>query len=123
MVLNLGNLFRELSYTLLLLLLGLIPLFAPFTALAILGVQAYYAGFGNLDYTLEKFYDSREARRFAQRYRYLAIGNGLVFLGLLALPIAGLFLAPALSTVAATLATLKRVDVPARSVQALEEYI
>jgi CysZ protein len=65
-----------------------------------------------LDYTLERFYTVRQSVDFSQRHRGMAIGNGAVFLGLLAVPILGLFLAPALATAAATIAAVQRVPMP-----------
>jgi CysZ protein len=117
------NLIKELWYTAWLFLLGLIPVFGLVAPVLILLVQAFYAGFGNLDYTLEKFYDVRGSKNFIRRHRLLAVGNGAVFMGLLAVPILGLFLAPALSTVAGTLEAIKRVDAPVKSQEQLEQFI
>jgi CysZ protein len=122
-LLSLRNVMKELFYIIVLLILGLIPIFSPFVALLMFSVSAFYAGFGNLDYALEKYYGIRESKQFSRRHRWLAIGNGTVFLGLLAVPVLGLFFAPALSTVAATLETVKRVDAPLKDVQQLEQFI
>ena len=65
-----------------------------------------------MDYSLEKYYNVKESKAFSNRYRWLAIGNGAMFLTLLSVPVLGLFFAPGLSTVAATLETMKRVNVP-----------
>jgi CysZ protein len=122
-ILSLRNVSKELLYILALLLLGLIPPFSLVVPFVIFLVSAFYAGFGNLDYSLEKYYDIRESKQFSRRHRWLAVGNGTVFLALLAVPIAGLFLAPALSTVAATLESMKRVHAPLKNVQQLEQFI
>ena len=105
----LRNIFRELGATLLLLLLSLIPIFAPFTAILIFLVQAFYAGFGNLDFTLERHFRFRESVNFVNRNRWLAIGNGAVFMFLLYTFIGFLFALP-LGTVAATIAATKRLE-------------
>ncbi len=105
----LRNIIRELLFTLLLLLLGLIPLFSPFTTILIFLVQAFYAGFGNMDFTLERHFQVKGSVRFVRRHRGLAIGNGVVFLLLLLTGIGFLFALP-LGTVAATSETLKRLD-------------
>ncbi len=105
----LRNIFRELSLTIFLLLLGLVPVFTPFTTAAIFIIQAYYAGFGNMDFALERHFRFRESVRFVQRYRGLAIGNGVVFI-LLLLTFAGFLVALPLSTVAVTIETAKRLD-------------
>jgi len=104
----LRNIIREVFYTLLLLLLGLIPFFSPFTPFLILGVQSFYTGFGNIDYTLERHLNIRNSVRLVRSNKGLALGNGLVFMGLLAIGI-GFLIAPPLAAVAATIETTKRL--------------
>jgi CysZ protein len=99
---------RELFFTVLLLLLGLIPVFAPFVAILIFIIQAYYAGFGNMDFTLERYHNYRGSVDFVRANRGLAIGNGAIFLLLLFTGV-GFLLAPPLATIAATIETVKRV--------------
>lgn len=103
------NIVRELSVTILLLLLGLIPVLTPFTTFLIFSFQAYYAGFGNIDVTLERHLSYRESIEFVHRNRGLAIGNGAIFL-LLLFSFAGFLFALPLGTVAATLETTKRLQ-------------
>lgn len=105
---SLRNIVRELLFTILLLLLGLIPLFSPFVAIAIFMVQAYYAGFGNMDFTLERYYNVRNSVHFVRKNRALALGNGTVFMLLLLTGI-GFLIALPLGTVAAADETLKRL--------------
>lgn len=105
----LRNIIRELFFTVLLLLLGLIPVFSPFIAILIFLVQAFYAGFGNMDFTLERHFRVRGSVRFVRRHRGLAIGNGAVFLLLLLTGIGFLFALP-LGTVAATTETIRRLE-------------
>ncbi|MFK7921652.1 MAG: EI24 domain-containing protein [Bacteroidia bacterium] len=109
---SLRNLIRELLFTILFLFLNFIPLIGSIVATVLtLAVQAYYAGFGNMDYTLErKKYGRKDSVRFVRKHLGLAIGNGTVFLLLFAIPLLGWFIAPAFATVAATVATLKRID-------------
>lgn len=104
----LRNIIRELFFTLLLFILGLIPIFSPFTTIAIFLVQAYYAGFGNIDFTLERHFKVRDSVHFVRQHRGLAIGNGTIFL-LLFLTGIGFLVALPLGTVAATTETLKRI--------------
>ena len=104
----LRNIIREIFYTLLLLLLGLIPFFSPFAPFLILAVQSFYAGFGNIDYTLERHLNVRNSIRLVRANKGLALGNGLVFMGLLAIGI-GFLIAPPLAAVAATIETTKRL--------------
>ena len=99
---SIRNVVRELVFSLLLIILGLIPIFTVFVTPLLFVLQAYYAGFGNLDYYLERRANLKQSIRYVRRHRGLAIGNGAGFLLLLLIPILGLFLAPVLSTVAAT---------------------
>lgn len=102
------NLIRELFFTVLLLLLGLIPIFSPFTAVLILVLQAYYAGFGNLDFALERHFGYKDTIVFVKKNKLLAIGNGIVYLLMLFSFIGFLFALP-LGTVAATIVTVERL--------------
>lgn len=104
----LRNITREVFYMVLILLLGLIPFFSPFSALLLILVQAFYAGFGNIDYTLERHFNVRESINFVRVNKGLALGNGLVFVGLLAIGI-GFLIAPPLGAVAATIESVKRL--------------
>lgn len=104
----LRNIFRELGATLLLLLFGLIPIFTPFSTILIFVLQAYYAGFGNLDFMLERHYRFRDSVKFVQNNRLLAIGNGAVFMLMLYTFVGFLFALP-LGTVAATIAATERI--------------
>lgn len=105
----LRNIIRELFFTFLLFLLGLVPLLTPFTTILIFVVQSYYAGFGNMDFTLERHYRVRGSVRFVRRNWGLAIGNGAVFLLLLLTGIGFLFAIP-LGAAAATTETVKRLN-------------
>jgi CysZ protein len=110
--LNLRNIFKELFYTILLFILSLLPIpgIRLITTPAILAIQSYYMGFGNLDFLLERHYNYKDSLRFVQRYRMLAIGNGLGFLILFAIPLVGFILAPVLSAIAATVEGIERLD-------------
>ncbi len=121
--LSLRNVLKELWYVVWLLILGLIPVIGWFSVIAIFFVQSFYSGFGNLDYSLEKYYGIAESKKFAARYRWLAVGNGAAFLMLLAVPIIGFFVAPALSVAAATVESVKRIDAPMKNIQQLQEFI
>jgi CysZ protein len=123
LVLSFRNLIKELWYTLWLLVLGFIPIIGLIAPILIFLVQSFYAGFSNLDYTLEKYYNVKNSKAFSRDHRWLAVGNGSVFLLLLTVPVLGLFLAPALSTVAATLETVKRVDTPLKNLKVGDDFI
>lgn len=107
---SLRNLTREILWTLGLLIVGFIPIVGMISGPAILLVQAYFAGFGNMDYTLERHFGVRDSASFVKDYRGLAIANGGVFMVLLMVPVLGLFVAPSLATVAGALETVERLE-------------
>ncbi len=103
------NIIRELFFSLILLVLGVIvPPLAIVTTPLIFLIQAYYAGFASFDYYLERHLDYKNSIQFVRGNRLLAMSNGSVFLALLLIPIVGAFLAPSLSTSAAALALNKK---------------
>jgi CysZ protein len=108
--LSLRNLFKEILFTIPLFLLSFIPLVGLIFTFFILIIQAYYAGFGNMDYALERYFKSYESIAFIRKNRGLAVGNGAGFLLLLLIPVAGLFLAPVLATVAGSMSAIKRLS-------------
>lgn len=106
------NISREILITLFLLLLGLIPLITVFITPLIFLVQAYFVGFANFDYFLERRTNVSQSVRYIKQHRWQAVGNGTAFLLLLFIPIIGLFFAPVLGTVAATRIAIKNNDSP-----------
>lgn len=111
----LRNIIREIFLTVLLLLLGIIiPIISPIIPLLIIAVQAYYAGFGNFDFTLERRMGVRESVRFAKANRMLVIGNGIVFV-LLLMTVVGFLFALPLGTAAGAVVTLEELEGPSYS--------
>jgi CysZ protein len=104
---NVRNLGMELLLTIPILLLGFIPVIGIFSTVLLFLVQAYYAGFGNMDYTLERHFKYSESIQFVRKHRGLAIGNGMVFMLFLLIPIIGVILVLPLSVTAATLKTVE----------------
>ena len=104
--LALRNVIRELFYSLIVLMLGLLPIFSPFSAVLLLAIQAFYIGFANVDYHLEKTHSVSESVTYNRANRFSSIGNGAGYMMILLIPIIGLLMAPVLGTVAATLKVL-----------------
>lgn len=103
-------LFQELGLTFLLFVLSLIPGVAIITAPAIFLVQSYYFGCCNMDYTLERYFNIKNSLSFMRRNSDIALGNGIAFIILLSLPVIGIFFAPILGTIAATIQTLEVLE-------------
>ena len=106
----LRNIIRELLTTIPILLIGLIPIIGLFSTVLLFLMQAYFAGFGNMDYTLERHYDYKNSVRFVKRNRGLATGNGIVFMLFLLIPVVGVILVLPLSVTAATIETVKEIQ-------------
>ncbi|MEP3837316.1 MAG: EI24 domain-containing protein [Algibacter sp.] len=104
------NLLMELLLTIPILLLKFIPVVNIFSTILLFMVQAYYAGFGNIDYTLERHFQYKESLLFVRKNRGLAIGNGIVFLLFLLIPIVGVILVLPLSVTAASKNTIEALQ-------------
>jgi len=105
--LNLRNLIVEILWIIPLFIFSFIPLIGFIFLILIFLVQSYYAGFGNMDYTLERYFSYKESVAFVRRNRGIAIGNGIVFMSILLIPIVGILIVLPLSVVASTTETLK----------------
>ncbi|MBV7270106.1 EI24 domain-containing protein [Winogradskyella luteola] len=99
---SLRNLSKELLYTIPILLLKFIPVVNIFSTVLLFLVQAYYAGFANMDYTLERHFKYKDSVTFIRQHRGLAIGNGIGFLLLLLIPVIGVILVLPLSVTSAS---------------------
>jgi CysZ protein len=104
---NTRNLLLELLYTIPLLLVSFIPLLNIVTTAVIFLVQAYYAGFGNMDYTLERHLSYKKSIKFVRNNSGIAMGNGIVFMAMLFIPIIGIILVLPLSVTASTTETVR----------------
>jgi len=107
---NVRNIVRELFLTVVILLLGLFPIIGLVSGLMIILVQSYFAGFGNFDFWAERHFTYRETVRFMKGNKGMMIGNGIVYVFLLALPVIGAFLGPPLATIAATLEGTRELE-------------
>lgn len=109
--LNLRNLLKELAITLPLMLLSLIPVIGLIGVFFVFYYQSFYTGFGNMDYTLERHLNYKESKAFVKKNKGIAIGNGAVFTAMLLIPFVGIMLTLPISTVAATIDTVDRLNV------------
>ena len=103
---NSRNLLKELLITLPILLLKFIPILNIFSTILLFLVQAYYAGFGNMDYTLERHLNYKKSVQFVGKNKGLAIGNGIVFMLCLLIPVIGIIIVLPLSVTASSTKTL-----------------
>ncbi|WP_196887677.1 EI24 domain-containing protein [Aureivirga sp. CE67] len=107
---NVRNLLIELGLTIPLLLFSLIPVVGIVFVVLIFLIQAYYAGFGNMDYTLERFFKYKQSIVFVRDNKWRAIGNGSVFMLITMIPFVGFLFCIPLGAVAATVALADRVE-------------
>ena len=106
--LSVRNALWQTVYLFAIFLLSLIPLAGWITPLIALFVECYYYGFSMVDYSLERNGLSAGASiDFVGRHKGLAVGNGLLFYLMHAVPFVGWVLAPAYAVVAATLSVYK----------------
>lgn len=101
--------FFELLFTIPLYILMLIPGAAVVLAPLIFVIQSYYAGRGNMDFILERRFGVAPSLRTSRKYKWLAIGNGIVYM-LLISSIIGVFFAPILSVAGLTVELVNRLD-------------
>ena len=106
---NLRNLVKEILLTIPILLIGFIPVVGIFSTVLLFLIQSYYAGFGNMDYTLERHFNYKDSINFVSKNKGLAVGNGIVFMLLLLIPVIGIILVLPLSVVSATKVTINEL--------------
>ncbi len=104
---NIRNLTKEIIITVPILILKFIPVVNIFSTILLFIVQAYYAGFGNMDYTLERHLKYKESVQFVSKNKGYAIGNGIVFMLFLLIPIVGIIIVLPLSVTAASKKTVQ----------------
>ncbi len=104
------NLIRELLFMIPLIILSFIPVVGIIATILIFLIQAYYVGFGNMDYTMERHFGYKESIQFVRKHRGLAIGNGAIFVLMLFIPIIGFIITLPISVVAASTETVKILE-------------
>ena len=104
---NMRNLGMEILLTIPILIIGFVPILGFVSTLLLILTQGYYAGFGNMDYTLERQFNYSDSIKFVKQHRGLAIGNGIVFILFLLIPVIGIILVLPLSVTASTTETIE----------------
>ena len=107
---NIRNLGMELLLTIPIILIGFIPVIGIVSTFLLFLIQAYYAGFGNMDYTLERHFKYKKSLQFVRKNRGSAIGNGIVFMLFLLVPVIGIILVLPLSVTAASVKTVESLQ-------------
>ena len=103
---NIRNLGKELLITIPILLLKFIPIVNIFSTILLFLVQDYSAGFGNMDYTLERHFNYKDSISFVSKNKGTSIGNGIVFMLCLLIPVLGIIIVLPLSVTAASVKTV-----------------
>ncbi len=103
------NLTKELLFTIPLLIISFIPIIGLIVTPLIFLIQAYYVGFSCMDYTLERHFNYKKSLNFVKNNRGIAIGNGIIFMLLLFIPIIGFIVVLPLSVTASSLKTIERI--------------
>lgn len=101
--------YKEMIWLIALFFIGLIPIFTPFIPIFTFIIQSFYAGYGNFDWALERYYNVDERIDFISQNKALTLGNGIGFNFIISIPLIGFFLAPALSVAAATITVIRQL--------------
>lgn len=101
--------YKELVWVIILFILSFFPIFSPFIPILAFIIEAFYAGYGNFDWALERYYNVPGRVSFIRNNKGLTLGNGIPFMLLLSIPVIGFFLAPALSVAAATVSVIEKI--------------
>lgn len=108
---TLRNMFLETAILLACMLIGWIPVLGWIVVPFLYIIGWYFLGFNMMDYTYERRkLKISEGAVFTRKHKGIAVGNGMIFSFLLMIPFAGIALAPILSVVAATLATIETME-------------
>lgn len=107
---NFRNLGKEILITIPILLLKFIPVVNIFSTVLLFLIQSYYAGFGNIDYTLERHLNYKESINFVGKNKGVSIGNGIIFMLCLLIPVVGIIIVLPLSVTAASVKTVELLN-------------
>ncbi len=99
---NLRNLVKESVFTILLLIVGLVPGINIMVLPLIFIVQAYFTGFGIMDFYLERHFTFGQTIPMVYKNKWAAITLGMIFMTLFFIPVVGVIVAPYFTTVTGT---------------------
>jgi CysZ protein len=102
-VVNLVNVAKEMIYTIILFVLGFIPGVAIITTPMIFLVQGYFAGYGVMDFYLERYFSYGDSNKIVKREKLFSVTTGIFFVLIFSIPVLGMILAPILGTISSTL--------------------
>ena len=106
--LSFRNALWQTVYTISILLFSFIPFIGWFTPMIAILVECYYLGFSMLDYSCERNgLNTTQSISYIGKHKGLAIGNGIIFLGMHLFLVAGWILAPSYAVIAATISLFK----------------
>lgn len=109
----LRNIFLELLFTIVLFILGFIPIIGWVAPVILFFITCYYYGFSMIDYSSERAkLNIRQSIKYVRKNRGMAISNGMMFYFLFFIvPVIGFVIAPAYSVIAATIAVSKTKNI------------
>jgi CysZ protein len=111
LAMSLRNMLVEIPLTILLFVLSFIPVIGLGATAALFYVESYFWGLAMVDYRNElQGMGVRQSIKTIRAHQGLAVANGAVFVLMLAIPVVGLMVAPALSVVAAGLGANKVIS-------------
>jgi len=101
---------KQIAGTVLLLLLGFIPIIGLLSPVLIFLLQSYFIGFAFMDYTLERYnFSTKDSMKFINKKRIYSVVSGCIFSILLIIPLIGIFIAPLITCVAVTKLTISLI--------------
>jgi CysZ protein len=102
------NMFKEIFYTLLLLIVSLFPFVGIISMPLLFLIQSYFIGLGNFDFYAERHFTINETKRIGKANRWIMIGIGSAFSFCILIPFFGMIFAPIFATISATELAIKR---------------
>jgi CysZ protein len=99
---NVRNIWKELLFTVLCLILGFIPVINLTVPFILFVIQSYYLGMGIMDYYMERHFTIGAALTYIDQHKFFVTGIGGCFILTMLIPVIGWVFAPILATIACT---------------------